>query len=1301
MKKAFAKLLVLVTALAAVAASAETKIMDGVQWTFWCTFYTANPERDYITIGSADFSSTAVPVTTSGAIAIPATFDDVNVNVGHDVPVTSIAGSAFSGCSKLTSVTIPRSVKNIGPSAFSGCSNLKSILFAGNAPAGSVASSSFSGTASDCVIKVRSDSTGWGVSIPGTWCGRRIEYMSSIESSSLFVKWTINSDRVLTGVSLKGVATVAIPDGITGIGTAAFRDCSSLVSVTIPKSVTSIGSSAFYGCSSLSVITMDGNAPSIGSSCFSGVASGCVVKVNRGSTGWGVAIPGTWKGMRIEYFCKHDGTTSIVDDREATCAEAGYTGDRVCDICGEVQVYGTTIPSLGHNMGAGVVTKVPTVSEAGVMSYYCTRCGILMKTESISTLDISQVLCDCLGGLLYGSVTLGSDEVQWSRDSETTHNGSGSLRLMGNGDDSESSIRFAVRGAGQLSYWWKISSEYDAEDNSVYDYAYLTVDGEDQGGLTDDYELFGHAIGGNTDWTNVEININGAGSHTVVWTYKKDEVDEIAGFEDCVWLENVMWRPMVSASFALGGGIGTVPASMGGLSGTPVTLPSGESFSRDGYVFDGWSDGMTKYAAGVAYTLPERNVTLTAQWIRKSILTFDLNGGQGAAPTAISNVPGTTVSLPSANGISKAKHTFAGWSDGNVTYAAGASYTMPDCDVAFSAVWKAKTITTPTISSPQVSNGGVVTDTGSVTLLLSAGSGARIYYTLDGSVPTSASLLYEEPLTFTDYAVTIKAIALRDDYFDSDVAEFSFTRKPYTLAECLGLDNMDGVAVSASGDGEAWHRVGNGESHDGVAGLRSGAITHSQTNWVEVTTTGEGVLSFWWKASSESIRGKPRDGAMFYVDGVQIGDMLGGTTGDWEQRFYTAVGEGPHVFRWAYGKSATDAADVGEDCAWLDEVVWRSVVEPIEYENLRGASNTNPSTYYEGSRVAFADPGAVVGYSFAGWVPSEITPDMTGPQTIRANWTANRYSIAYDANGGSGEMSATEAEYDAGSTISQPTFSRPGYMATGWATNATGRVVYEAGQVVTNLTAQQGGVIRLYAVWVKNLAPEISVGGASAAMRCAAMPLGLRIALWNRFEQTTAAEPIPSVAVDAAPEVVTNAIEAAGFADAAAIKAAIGGEGAATKYAAFREWAGSVKGALGSAGAASAAGEAAVVANTNAAAAWLLGAERLFDKQPTIGLEEVSVGRSIEDNDQGGSLGTGQPTMTVSVVVRDGEEAVQCAAEKVRAMFEATSDLGDWDGTAKLAPAVTVEGNDGATMRFKVTPGDGASDRAFLRVKVK
>ena len=74
--------------------------------------------------------------------------------------------------------------------------------------------------------------------------------------------------------------------------------------------------------------------------------------------------------------------------------------------------------------------------------------------------------------------------------------------------------------------------------------------------------------------------------------------------------------------------------------------------------------------------------------------------------------------------------------------------------------------------------------------------------------------------------------------------------------------------------------------------------------------------------------------------------------------------------------------------------------------------------------------------------------------------------------------------------------------------------------------------------------------------------------------------------------------------------------------------------------------------------------------------------------------------MTVAVTVKDGETAVTVNAEKVAAMFEATCDLGDWNGAAKLTPTVTPSGTDASgKMTFVVTPGDGASNRAFLRIK--
>ena len=74
--------------------------------------------------------------------------------------------------------------------------------------------------------------------------------------------------------------------------------------------------------------------------------------------------------------------TKVINKKDATCTENGYTGDTVCAICGEEITKGEAIPANGHSWDEGEITTAPTCENAGVKTYTCTVCNAT-KTEAI------------------------------------------------------------------------------------------------------------------------------------------------------------------------------------------------------------------------------------------------------------------------------------------------------------------------------------------------------------------------------------------------------------------------------------------------------------------------------------------------------------------------------------------------------------------------------------------------------------------------------------------------------------------------------------------------------------------------------------------------------------------------------------------------------------------------------------------------------------------------------------------------------------------------------------------------------
>ena len=66
--------------------------------------------------------------------------------------------------------------------------------------------------------------------------------------------------------------------------------------------------------------------------------------------------------------------TTVKNRKEATCTQTGYAGDTYCTDCDKLLSTGKELAALGHDYKA-TVTKQPTTTEEGIMTYTCSKCG--------------------------------------------------------------------------------------------------------------------------------------------------------------------------------------------------------------------------------------------------------------------------------------------------------------------------------------------------------------------------------------------------------------------------------------------------------------------------------------------------------------------------------------------------------------------------------------------------------------------------------------------------------------------------------------------------------------------------------------------------------------------------------------------------------------------------------------------------------------------------------------------------------------------------------------------------------------
>ena len=1255
--------------------------------------------------------------------------------------VTSIGGAAFYGCSGLTSVTIPNSVTSIGDSAFSGCSGLTSVTIPNRVE--SIGYYAFYGCSGLT-----------NLTIPQCVCSSRLSTIfpsaySNLTSVTIHDRVTSIGSETFSGCS--GLTSVTIPSSISSIGSAAFSGCTSiveatvpgwkcdipfdhvtnliisagtktiaanafsgcsgLVSVTIPDSVTSIGDSAFSGCSGLTSVTIPSSISSIGSAAF----SGCASIVEATVPGWKCDMPfdhvtnliisaGT-KTIAANAFSGCSGLVSVtIPDSVTIIGDSAFSG---CSGLTSV-----TIPNSVTNIGASVFSGCSGLGE------------ITMPFVGSSRGNTGGV--DALFGYIFGASSYAggtSTKQYYSASSYSTYCIPSVLRRVIITD--ESSFGYGAfsycSGPTNITFGGNLTSIGPAAFRGCSGLTSMTIPGSVA-------SIGNQAFDGCSKLANVHI-------------------DDVASW--CkICFGNYYSNPLVYANkFYMNGGLVTnleIPSSVTSIgdfafckcSGlTSVTIPNTVTRIGD-YAFRNCG-GLTSITIPNSVT----HIGNDAFYSCSKLMSVEIGGSViSIGESAFDNCTKLANVTISDSVTSIGSYAFR-WCSGLTNITIG-GHVISIGSSAFASCSKLSSVTIPD-SVTSIGSSAFSYCSGLTNITIGSGVtsiGMRAFIGCSGlaSVTIPCGVTSIGGAAFRGCSGLTSFIVDEDNENYKSVSGLLLTKDGQTLiagvkgevtipnsVASVGSDAFSGCSglTNVLFEGNA-PTMGNSV----FSGVTSGccvSVRQDSTGWgVDIPGTWQGV-AIAYAPFDVMLDANGGDCAVTMVS-VEVG---------------APIGELPTPTRWGYAfKGWWTEQNGGEEVA--PETIpdgdltlyahWeRHVVAAPKISLVDGSVYGDLCTVM----ITCATDGATIYYSAEG-----VTPEISDSYIYNAPFMVENMTVvkAVAVLEGVESDCATvriikktlNAVLDAPDSVTiasdpaapwQPVVDESAKMGGG---SARSGAIGNRTNTWLSATVEGAGTMIFWCkvscehdednmfTWDRLMIYTNDVEIAEWRMdgetdwteRTLAFGGGTNTVKWVYYKDRTgadgedcawvdavtwtpseAADPIPAVAVDADAATVNAAVDDVGFADASAVKAAIGGN--VEEYNAFKAWADGVKGTTGDA----LAGEAAVVANGHAAAAYLLGAERLFENEPTVEIGELVIG-------DGESAGT--TAMTVAVTVKDGEIAVVVSAAKVSAMFEATGDLGDWNGAAKLTPTVTTSGTDAnGKMTFVVTPGDGTAAKAFLRIR--
>ena len=485
---------------------------------------------------------------------------------------------------------------------------------------------------------------------------------------------------------------------------------------------------------------------------------------------------------------------------------------------------------------------------------------------------------------------------------------------------------------------------------------------------------------------------------------------------------------------------------------TNLTIPEGKTLTVPSDKTVTIEKGAKLYVDGTV----EGNITGDGEIHYK--LNYNLNGGEWADGYTPKDYyqSGTEFDLPTEENLNKVGYKFLGWKDKNTGEVVEKIPTSATGIKNVAARWTANEYTV-TFDA----NGGTVgTQTRKVTYDSTYGNSGKLPtptldgYTFDGWYDDNGNLVNDNTVVTTAANHTLCAHWTANTYtvkFDANGGAVTPEATTVTYGDLYGelpTPTLEGYTF------EGWFT----EKDDGT----------QVTKETVVTTADKHTLYAHWTANKYTV----------------TFDVNGGTVTPAEQTvtYGSHYGELPTPTREGYTFAGWFTEQNGGTKVMADTKVttaenhtlyayWMQNIYDVSFDANGGKEAYEPKKVRHGDVYGtFPLTPTRTGYEFAGWYTEkdggakvELGDVVTSSHTLYAHWTANKYTVKFDANEGTVTPETMKVTY--GCLYGElPTPTRKGYTFVGWFTNSNGGTQVKADAEVTTAADRT-----LHAHWTQNI----------------------------------------------------------------------------------------------------------------------------------------------------------------------------------------------------------------------------------------